>query len=56
MVLCGIKKDHGIGPFYFDDTVSQTPTTHALKEGISEHLDHILAFLNVFQQDGAPIH
>ena len=55
VVLCGIKKDRGIGPFYFDDTVSQTPTTHALKEGISERLDHKLAFPNVFQKDGAPI-
>jgi hypothetical protein len=55
-MLCGIKKDRGKGPFYFEGTVLQTPTTHALKEGISEHLDHKLAFPNVFQQDGAPIH
>jgi len=39
-VLCGIKKGDGLGPFYFDGTISQTLTAHTLKEGTSEILDH----------------
>jgi hypothetical protein len=51
MVLCRIKKDRGISPFYFEGAVSQIP-----KEGISDCLDYKLAFPNVFQQDDASIH